>query len=212
MTKVPLKSSLSGQYLRKANYLHAKLLGCGVKPYICPSKFGTSTYKYLRKMAEVINMPLMSDTMTEGVIAAWHKNVGDKVKSGDLLAEIETDKATMEFEAPQSGVLLYRAEEGAAVKVNAILAIIGKADEDISSLLNQSQEPKKETPAKEVVTTAVENTKTEVAETKLEPVVAVVESQTSATDGRLKASPLAKSLGKYTTESIQLCKLIWRIR
>ncbi len=157
-------------------------------------------------MAEVINMPLMSDTMTEGVIAAWHKNVGDKVKSGDLLAEIETDKATMEFEAPQSGVLLYRAEEGAAVKVNAILAIIGKADEDISSLLNQSQEPKKETPAKEVVTTAVENTKTEVAETKLEPVVAVVESQTSATDGRLKASPLAKSLAKQNKIDISSIK------
>ena len=87
-------------------------------------------------MAEVVLMPLMSDTMTEGVIAAWHKNVGDKVNSGELLAEIETDKATMEFKSPTEGVLLYRAEDGKAVAVNAVLAIIGEAGEDVSGLLN----------------------------------------------------------------------------
>lgn len=89
-------------------------------------------------MAEVILMPRLSDTMTEGVIAAWHKNVGDAVKKGDLLAEIETDKATMELESYQDGILLHiGTPKGGKLQVNDLLAIFGKAGEDISALLAQ---------------------------------------------------------------------------
>lgn len=90
-------------------------------------------------MAEAILMPRLSDTMTEGVIAAWHKKVGDTVKKGDLLAEIETDKATMELESYQDGVLLHiGTPNGGKLQVNDLLAIFGNAGEDISSLLAQS--------------------------------------------------------------------------
>lgn len=89
-------------------------------------------------MAEVILMPRLSDTMTEGVIAAWHKKVGDAVKKGDLLAEIETDKATMELESYQDGILLYTGTpNGGKLQVNDLLAIFGKAGEDISALVAQ---------------------------------------------------------------------------
>ena len=89
-------------------------------------------------MAEVILMPRLSDTMTEGVIAAWHKKVGDQVKKGDLLAEVETDKATMELESYKDGVLLHLGgEKGSKIQVNDLLAIIGNEGEDISSLLNK---------------------------------------------------------------------------
>ncbi len=91
-------------------------------------------------MAEVILMPRLSDTMTEGVIAAWHKKVGDTVKKGDLLAEVETDKATMELESYKDGVLLHiGADKGSKLQVNDLLAIIGKSGEDISSLLSASK-------------------------------------------------------------------------
>ncbi len=87
-------------------------------------------------MADVILMPRLSDTMTEGVIAAWHKKVGDTVKKGDLLAEIETDKATMELESYKDGILLHTGgDKGVKIQVDDLLAIIGKAGEDISSLL-----------------------------------------------------------------------------
>ena len=90
-------------------------------------------------MAEIIKMPKMSDTMTEGTIAAWLKNVGDKVKSGDILAEVETDKATMELENYEDGTLLYIGPKaGEAVAVDGILAIVGKEGEDFSALLNGS--------------------------------------------------------------------------
>jgi len=103
-------------------------------------------------MAEVILMPRLSDTMTEGVIAAWHKNVGDTVKKGDLLAEIETDKATMELESYQAGVLLHiGTPAGGKLQVNDLLAILGKAGEDISGLIanptGAAAPAKKETPA-----------------------------------------------------------------
>ena len=89
-------------------------------------------------MAEVILMPRLSDTMTEGVIAAWHKKVGDSVKKGDLLADIETDKATMELESYQEGTLLHLGiEKGGKLQVNDLLAIIGKAGEDITGLIGQ---------------------------------------------------------------------------
>src|SRR6186997_313584 len=96
-------------------------------------------------MAEVVRMPKMSDTMTEGVVAKWHKKIGDKIKSGDLVAEIETDKATMEFESYQEGVLLYiGVQEGKAAPVDDILAILGKEGEDYKPLL---EEEKKKAPA-----------------------------------------------------------------
>src|ERR1043166_3056678 len=106
-------------------------------------------------MAEVVKMPKLSDTMTDGVIAKWHKKVGDKVKSGELLADIETDKATMEFESFQDGVLLHiGVQEKEAVPVDSVIAILGKEGEDISSLLDGSSggskasaPPKKEAPA-----------------------------------------------------------------
>ena len=88
-------------------------------------------------MAEVINMPRLSDTMEEGTVATWLKKVGDKIEEGDILAEIETDKATMEFESFNEGVLLHIGiEEGQTAKVDVLLAIIGEEGEDISGLLN----------------------------------------------------------------------------
>jgi pyruvate dehydrogenase E2 component (dihydrolipoamide acetyltransferase) len=88
-------------------------------------------------MAEVVKMPKMSDTMTEGVLAKWHKKVGDKIKSGDVLAEIETDKATMDFESYQDGTLLYiGVEEGKAVPVDAVIGVIGKEGEDYKAALD----------------------------------------------------------------------------
>ena len=90
-------------------------------------------------MAEVILMPRLSDTMTKGVIAAWHKKVGDPVKKGDLLAEVETDKATMELESYKDGTLLHiGTDKGGKLQVNDLLAIIGNKGEDISGLLKQN--------------------------------------------------------------------------
>ena len=115
-------------------------------------------------MAEVILMPRLSDTMTEGVIAAWHKKVGDTVKKGDLLAEIETDKATMELESYQQGVLLHvGTPRGGKLQVNDLLAIIGTAGEDVSALVAQNTNSVSETKA------APENTK---VETPAAPVIA----------------------------------------
>ncbi|MBC7886732.1 MAG: pyruvate dehydrogenase complex dihydrolipoamide acetyltransferase [Ferruginibacter sp.] len=119
-------------------------------------------------MAEVIRMPRMSDTMTEGVIAEWHKKVGDKVKSGDLLAEVETDKATMELESYNDGTLLYiGVEKGKPALVDGILAVIGKEGEDYQPALDAaggatpeaapSAVPAKE-PAPEKEAAAKENT------------------------------------------------------
>jgi pyruvate dehydrogenase E2 component (dihydrolipoamide acetyltransferase) len=100
-------------------------------------------------MAEVIKMPKMSDTMTEGVLAKWHKKVGDKIKSGDVLAEIETDKATMDFESYQDGTLLYiGVEEGKAVPIDALIAVIGAEGEDYKAALEGSKAPAA-APAKE---------------------------------------------------------------
>ncbi|QCR21501.1 pyruvate dehydrogenase complex dihydrolipoamide acetyltransferase [Pontibacter sp. SGAir0037] len=91
-------------------------------------------------MAEVIRMPKMSDTMTEGVIASWLKKEGDKVSAGDILAEVETDKATMELESYEDGTLLYIGpKKGDAVPVDAVIAIIGNAGEDIADLVAQAK-------------------------------------------------------------------------
>src|SRR4051812_31481144 len=92
-------------------------------------------------MAEVIKMPKLSDTMTEGVVAKWHKKVGDKVKNGELLADIETDKATMEFESFYDGTLLYiGVEAGKPVAIDSLLAIIGKEGEDIKGLIESNKQ------------------------------------------------------------------------
>ena len=108
-------------------------------------------------MAELITMPRLSDTMTEGKVAKWHKNIGDKVKEGDVLAEIETDKAVQDFESEFDGVLLYiGVKEGNPAAVDSILTIIGKEGEDISQLINganisqsQDSETTKKSPEKE---------------------------------------------------------------
>ena len=89
-------------------------------------------------MAEIVTMPRLSDTMTEGVVAKWHKQVGDTVSEGDLLAEIETDKATMEFESFQEGVLLHiGVDEGGKAPVDSILAILGEKNEDVKAILKE---------------------------------------------------------------------------
>ncbi|WP_010250621.1 pyruvate dehydrogenase complex dihydrolipoamide acetyltransferase [Myroides injenensis] len=104
-------------------------------------------------MAKVITMPRLSDTMTEGVVAAWLKKVGDKVSEGDILAEIETDKATMEFEAFDAGTLLYIGlQEGESAPVDSLLAIIGNEGEDISALIGGNSVA----PAQEAVANSVE--------------------------------------------------------
>jgi pyruvate dehydrogenase E2 component (dihydrolipoamide acetyltransferase) len=96
-------------------------------------------------MAKLITMPRLSDTMTEGVVAKWLKNVGDQVKVGDIIAEIETDKATMEFEAFEAGILLYQGiKEGETAPIDAPLAILGQAGEDFSYLLSSQTSSKPE--------------------------------------------------------------------
>ncbi len=169
-------------------------------------------------MAEIVRMPKMSDTMTEGVVAKWHKNVGDPIKSGELVAEIETDKATMEFESYQEGVLLYRGvEEGKAAPVDGILAILGKAGEDYKDLLAtetsksaapaEEAAPKTEAPAKAEEKSAP---KEEAKSAPASPAPAAKQEAASApktaptskpaapvngsTDDRMKASPLARRL------------------
>ena len=152
-------------------------------------------------MAEIVRMPLMSDTMTEGVIAEWHKEIGDSVEASDLLAEIETDKATMEFEAPEEGVLLYRAEKNATIPVNDILAIIGEKDEDISAILAGEKAKNSNV--------SLEEEMSETPQTVVEQEVIVqdeiVEQVAVFADGRLKASPLAKKMA--SDNNVELSKL-----
>ncbi len=144
---------------------------------------------------EIVRMPKLSDTMTEGVVAKWHKKVGDKVKSGELLADIETDKATMEFESFQDGVLIHiGVEEGKAVPVDSILAILGKGGEDVEAILKASKNSpgeKKETPA---------NNKQDEQTSTQSPVKSNDSVSTptveKSSDSRIKASPLAKALAK----------------
>jgi pyruvate dehydrogenase E2 component (dihydrolipoamide acetyltransferase) len=138
--------------------------------------------------AEIVIMPKMSDTMNEGVIAAWHKKVGDTVKSGELMAEIETDKATMEYESYNTGTVLYLGvEAGKSIAVNGVLAIVGEKGADWATLLKAHQSkgssttaslPKAETPATQTTT----------------PVASV--GVDHASNGRIKASPLAKKMAQ----------------
>jgi len=146
-------------------------------------------------MAEIVRMPKLSDTMTDGVVAAWHKKVGEKVKAGDLLAEIETDKATMEFESFQEGVLLYiGVEKGGTAPVDSILAILGKEGEDVTGLIANGSTP----PA-----TATENPEVSVASSNRAvepstPSAAPIANQSIdiSSNDRLKASPLAKNIAR----------------
>lgn len=142
--------------------------------------------------AKIVQMPKMSDTMTEGVIAAWHKKVGDTVKSGDLMAEIETDKATMEYESYDNGTLLYiGAEKGQSVAVNGVLAIVGDKDADWKTLLKASQSDGSSSSA------APENKTEQKTEQKTESAApAKTEEADHSANGRLKASPLAKKIAK----------------
>ncbi len=149
-------------------------------------------------MAEVIKMPRMSDTMTEGVIVEWHKKVGDNVEPGEVMAEVETDKATMELESYQEGVLLHiGVEKGNAVPVDSIIAVIGEKGEDYKEVLANQEKAKPE----------VEEKKEAPAEKAAEPVANVVpstleskpvsnEQLSSNKNGRIKASPLAKKIAQ----------------
>ena len=153
-------------------------------------------------MAEIVRMPKLSDTMTEGVVAEWHKKVGDAVSEGDLLAEIETDKATMEFESFYDGVLLHiGVDKGDAAPVNDILAVIGDKGEDIKAILAEagsSAEAKEETKAEpEVEESSRKKAPVEPAPVKPTPTPVAAEaiSAPASTNGdRIFASPLAKKM------------------
>ncbi len=142
--------------------------------------------------AKVVTMPLLSDTMTEGVIHTWLKKVGDKVKSGDILAEIETDKATMELEAYEDGTLLYvGVEAGQAAKINAVIAVIGEEGANYQALLGATTTVT--TPAANAPVVA-ETPKAVTPAPAASPTAAPV--QTSTSNGRILASPLAKKLAE----------------
>ena len=149
-------------------------------------------------MAEIVRMPKLSDTMTEGVVAKWHKKVGDKVSEGDLLADIETDKATMEFESFVDGTLLHiGVPEGGTSPVDTVLAIFGEKGEDFSELL-------KEEPKAEVVAEKPAEAKAPIAAAPkaAAPEATVVKTKSptittqNSSNGRLMVSPLAKKLAE----------------
>ena len=160
-------------------------------------------------MAEIVRMPKLSDTMTEGVVAEWHKNVGDSIESGELLAEIETDKATMEFESFQEGVLLHiGVDKGQTAPVDSILAILGEKGEDVSELLKEEDNTKEEPPKEEVIEEKISSPEPKPV---IQPVIASTPSPTpiststpptsfpsanSLSNTVLKASPLAKKLAE----------------
>ncbi len=142
----------------------------------------------ITKMPEVVLMPRMSDTMTEGVIAAWHKKVGDAVKSGDLLAEVETDKATMELESYVGGTLLHiGVEKGGKVPVNQLLAIIGDASKvDVAAIIAASQNEGSAAVAPQVAAPVL----------AAAPATSTTATEATTPNGKIKASPLAKKLAK----------------
>jgi pyruvate dehydrogenase E2 component (dihydrolipoamide acetyltransferase) len=154
-------------------------------------------------MAEIVRMPKLSDTMTEGTVAAWHKKVGDKVKSGELLAEIETDKATMEFESYVDGVLLYiGVEKGKTVAVDALLAVFGKEGEDVSAIVAaegaapaaKEEAPVAATPAPSAP--VAEAPKAVVTQAPVAAAHAPAAAPVPFNDGRMRVSPLAKKLAE----------------
>ena len=155
-------------------------------------------------MAEIIRMPKMSDTMEEGVIATWLKKVGDDVKSGDILAEVETDKATMELESYDDGTLLHiGVKDGDSVPVDGVIAIIGEKDENVKSILEElddnppvDKEDVKSNDIEEETDINKENIETPVAkvDTEEDEVLEDSSNNTDLSDSRVKASPLAKKL------------------
>ena len=156
-------------------------------------------------MAELIKMPRLSDTMTDGVLVKWHKKIGDHVSEGDLLAEIETDKATMEFESFQEGVLLYvGVQENETVAVDSMLAILGEKNEDITSLINTEKKPEsnkvdvKQNNTLDGVRNEDQLTQTEAHVTKSK----VVEDKLDA-NNRIKISPLAKKIAQENKIDIE---------
>jgi len=154
----------------------------------------------ISKMQEVILMPRLSDTMTEGVIAAWHKKVGDQVKKGEVLADIETDKATMELESYKEGKLLYvGAKEGEKIQVNDLLAIIGGDKVDVNKIVAAAKSGGAAQPAptdKEVRTPAESNAEQLAVESRSKEATPNEEPGEAPKDGdtRIKASPLARRL------------------
>ena len=147
-------------------------------------------------------MPKLSDTMTDGTVAAWHKKVGDKVKSGELLAEIETDKATMEFESYVDGILLYiGVEKGKTVAVDALLAVFGKEGEDVSAIVaaeGAAPAAKEEAPiaAAPAPSAPVVEAPKPVAPAAVAPVSTPASAPKPVNDGRMRVSPLAKKLAE----------------
>lgn len=170
-----------------------------------PEKIDTSGIN-----ATVITMPKMSDTMTEGTIAAWLKKVGDSVKSGDILAEVETDKATMELESYEDGTLLYiGVEAGDSVAVDGVIAIIGEKGADYQTLLKAHAGSAGAASAPESVAPVAQETTAPVAEVAkaIAPAVQEVHSTSSGSEnGRLKASPLAKKMAADKGIDIALVK------
>ena len=141
--------------------------------------------------AEIVRMPKMSDTMEEGIIAAWHKKVGDTVESGELVAEIETDKATMEYESYNDGTVLYLgAAEGESVKVDGILAVVGESGADFETLIKADTQGV----AKEAAESATETSASPVEAAPTPASVVEASTTPASANGRLKASPLAKRL------------------
>ena len=152
-------------------------------------------------MAEVVKMPRLSDTMTDGVVAKWHKKIGDKVNEGDLLADIETDKATMEFESFQEGFLLHiGVKENGTAKVDSILAILGDENEDISSILSENDKEKSEKNTSSNDTAINKNDiNQESGFDSIEEFLANEKNDTEASQNddtieRIKISPLAKKI------------------
>ena len=152
-------------------------------------------------MAEIVYMPKLSDTMVEGVVASWNKKVGDTVKEGEILAEIETDKATMEFESFYNGTLLHiGVETGKAAEVNAILAIIGAPGEDITSFLSAA--PVAAQKADSIPSPEPVKTEPVLAPVIQKPVSVPAPVVANSTD-RIFASPLAKKLAEEKGVDIQ---------
>jgi pyruvate dehydrogenase E2 component (dihydrolipoamide acetyltransferase) len=149
----------------------------------------------ISKMEEVVLMPRLSDTMTEGVIAGWHKKVGDAVKKGDLLADIETDKATMELESYKDGKLLYQgAEKGQKIAVNDLLCIIGDEGKvDVQAIIAASKGGSQPQAAPAAQAAAAEQTTSQPTGNQLQPQTESAPQQPAA-NGRVLASPLAKKL------------------
>lgn len=140
---------------------------------------------------QIISMPRLSDTMEEGTVASWLKNVGDKVEEGDILAEIETDKATMEFESFYEGILLHiGVKEGESAKVDSLLTIIGPEGTDVPEILTAHKEGNTTSDSIEV---KKESSEAEIKQTEDQTVEV---SSTNSTGGRIFASPLAKKIAK----------------